>query len=361
MKTNKLLIFFRFLLLLNFFSLCIFSQNGKIISETVHGKSLENTVTKENPDRRVSIYLPPGYEKSSTKRFPVVYLLHGIGDTDQTWVKAWSEKNDGYATILDLMDKGIAAGKFGEMIVVMPDEKTNWFGSFYVNSTATGNWEDFTSKELVDFIDKKYRTLANVNHRGIAGHSMGGFGAITLAMKHPETFSVAYGMNPAIMDWGGDLNIDLPAFAFVLKAKSYDELLKTGEIYNIGIVTVAQAFSPNPDKPPFYADLPFKLENGQMIPDEPGFSKWRENSVIRMVVKYRSNLMKLRGLKFDSGYEDEFKFIPVNSRLLSNELTNNGIEHIFEEYNGDHRNRLWSKKGRLYNEIFPYFWELLKD
>ena len=349
------------MLLLNILSLCVFSQTGKIISETVHGKSLEKTVTNENPDRNVSVYLPPGYEKSNEKRYPVIYLLHGIGDTNQTWLRAWSKKNDGYGTIPDIMDKGISDGKFGEMIVVMPDEKTNWFGSFYVNSTATGNWEDFTSKELVEFIDKKYRTLANAENRGIAGHSMGGFGAITLAMKHPDIFSAAYGMNPAIMDWGGDLTIASPGFEKILSAKNLDELLKTGDIMTIGVVTVAQAFSPNPNKPPFYADFPFKMVEGKMIPDEPGFSKWRENSPIRMVEKYRSNLMKLRGLRFDSGYEDEFKFIPINSRRLSNELTNNGIEHIFEEYNGDHRNRLWSKKGRLYNEIFPYLWELLKD
>ncbi len=361
MKSIKVSGFCKSLLFIFFLSLCVSAQNGKIVSETVHGKSLENTVTKENPERNVSVYLPPGYETSKEKRYPVIYLLHGIADTNQTWLKVWSEKNDGYATVKDVMDKGIAAGKFGEMIVVMPDERTNWFGSFYVNSTVTGNWEDFTAKELVDFIDKKYRTLARAEHCGIAGHSMGGFGAIRLAMKHPDVFSVAYGMNPAIIDWGGDLTIASPGFEKILSAKSLDEMLKSGEITTVGVVTLGQAFSPNPNKPPFYADFPFKMVDGKMIPDEPGFSKWRENSLIRMVEKYRSNLMRLRGLKFDSGYEDEFKFIPVNSRRLSAELTNNGIEHIFEEYNGDHRNRLWGKNGRFYTEIFPYFWELLKD
>lgn len=349
------------ILLLFFLQLVSFAQEGKIVREKVHSVSLENTVTKENPDRYVSIYLPPSYDTSPNKRYPVIYILHGIADTDETWTKAWSKTdNVGFATIQDVMNRGISEGKFGEMIIVIPDEKTNWFGSFYSNSTVTGNWDDFTSKELVNYVDKKYRTIANVNNRGIAGHSMGGHGAITLAMKHPDIFSVAYGMNPAIMDFGGDLNIAAPAFERVLKAKSYDDLLKTNDLYTIGAVTVSQAFSPNPDKPPFYCDLPFKIVNGKIVPDEIGFRKWRENSPIRMVEKYRSNLLKLRGLRFDSGYEDEFKFIPINSRLFSTELTNNGIEHIFEEYNGDHRNRMWGRQGRLFTEVLPYMWDLLK-
>ena len=152
MKSRKIITFCNFLLLLNILLLCVFSQTGKIISETVHAKSLENAVTKGNPDSNLIVYLPPGYEKSNEKRYPVIYLLHGIGDTEETWLQAWTEKNDGFATIPDILDKGISDGKFGEMIVVMPDEKTNWFGSFYVNSTATGNWDDFTSKELVDLL-----------------------------------------------------------------------------------------------------------------------------------------------------------------------------------------------------------------
>ncbi len=350
-----------FVLLILFVQTYSFAQKGKLVSEIVHGRSLENTVTKENPKRNVSIYLPPSYETSTNKRYPVLYLLHGITDTDQTWVKAWKKENDGYATIQDVLDKGIAERKFGEMIVVISDQNTNWFGSFYVNSSVTGNWDDFTSKELVKYIDEKYRTIAKPENRGIAGHSMGGYGAIVLSMKHPDIFSAAYAMNPAIIDWGGDMTIDTPAFEFVLNAKSFEEVGKTRNIYNIGVITIAQAFSPNPNNPPFYCDFPYKKVNGKLVPNDEAFDKWAEHSPINMVKKYRSNLLKLRGLRFDSGYEDEFKFIPVNSRRFSSELTNNGIEHIFEEYNGDHRNRMWGENGRLRTEVLPYIWELIRS
>ncbi len=334
-------------------------SSGKLIREVVHGRSLANSVTKESPDRNVSIYLPPSYETSSTRLYPVIYLLHGITDTDQTWTRAWSKNSDGYATILDVMDKGIADGRFGEMIIVMPDQNTRAMGSFYVNSSVTGNWEDFTAKELVGHIDSKYRTVAKPESRGITGHSMGGYGALTLAMKNPDVFSVAYGINPAIIGWGADLTIDTPGFVNVLKANTIDDLIRTRDLYALAAVTVSQAFSPNPNKPPFFADFPFAVVEGKVVPSEPGHSKWEANFPVRMVSKYKENLKKLRGLRFDSGFEDEFKFIPANSRAFSAELTKHGIEHIFEEYNGDHRNRMWSRTGRLHTEILPYFWLML--
>jgi S-formylglutathione hydrolase FrmB len=357
MRINKLFLSVFFILALS--AVAVSAKDGRMVREVVHGASLEKTVTGENPDRNVSIYLPPSYDASTTKRYPVVYILPGIADTDENWTKAWDLTKPGYATIQEVMDKGIAAGTIGEMIVVIPDERTKWFGSYYVNSSVTGNWEDFTTAELVKYIDTKYRTLATAASRGLAGHSMGGYGALTLAMKHPDIYSVAYGMNPALIDWGGDLTIDNKGFATVLGAKSFDDILKTNDIYSIGVLTVAQAFSPDPNKPPFYADLPFALVDGKLQVEEGAFARWREHSAVRMVEKYRANLQRLRGYRFDSGYEDEFRFIPPNCRAFSLELTNNGIEHEFEEYNGDHRNKMWGREGRLATEVLPYFSRLL--
>lgn len=70
--------------------------------------------------------------------------------------------------------------------------------------------------------------------------------------------------------------------------------------------------------------------------------------------------MKLKGLRFGSGYDDEYRFIPINSRALSLVLTSHGINHVFEEYNGDHRNRMWGRTGRFSTEVLPYFETLLE-
>lgn len=352
---------FLFTILLAF--LCapfVLAQEGRLVREKVHGPSLEKTVTGESADRTVSVYLPPSYDTAPNKRYPVVYLLHGITDTDEEWVTPWTKSGDPWQTVQGVMNRGIAEKRFGEMIVVMPDELTKWGGSFYTNSTVTGNWEDFTVKDLVSYIDRKYRTLARPSSRGIGGHSMGGYGAIKLGMKHPDIYSVVYGMNPAVLDWGRDLTIDNPAFAFLLteKVASRDDALKGGA-YALGIIVVGQAFSPNPERPPLFFDLPFSVVDEKFQPAEPAFSKWNENMPVQMVPKYASNLRTLRGLRFDSGYEDEFTHIPANARALSAALTARGIDHKFEEYNGDHRNRMWGRTGRLATEVLPYFWLLL--
>jgi enterochelin esterase-like enzyme len=335
-----------------------FAQAGTTIREKLESKFIQKTVTKENPVREVSVYLPPSYRKSQKKRYPVVFLLHGIGDTDETWTR------DGrnWESIQRIMDRGIAEGRFGEMIVVMPNNRTNAAGSFYTNSSVTGNWEDFLVKELVPFIDGKYRTLARRASRGVAGHSMGGYGALKFGMKYPETFSVAFGLNPGVLGWAEELSVTNPAFGITANAKGFDELLaeaQKGNIIPLGVVTVCQAFSPNPDKPPFFCDLPAKVVDGKLERSEPGYSRWEANFPAQMAASYKENLKKLRGYRFDSGYEDEFKHIPPTSRQFSAELTKLGIDHIFEEYNGDHRNRLTGKGARLETEVFPYFWFLL--
>jgi S-formylglutathione hydrolase len=336
------------------------AQEGRLVREKVHSPSLEKTVTGESADRNVSIYLPPSYDTAPNKRYPVVYLLHGITDTDEAWIKPWKKGSDPWQTVQGVMNRGIAEKRFGEMIIVMPDELTKWGGSFYTNSTVTGNWEDFTVKDLVSYIDAKYRTLARPSSRGVAGHSMGGYGAIKLGMKHPDVYSVVYGINPAVLGWGRDLTIENPAFRFLLtnKIAGPEDAIKGG-LYALGAIVVAQAFSPNPDRGPLFIDLPFALVDGKIQLAELAFSKWQENMPLYMVEKYASNLRSLRGLRFDSGYEDEFTHIPPTSRALSAALTARGIEHVFEEYNGDHRNRMMGRTGRLATEVLPYFWLLL--
>lgn len=352
MKKHPIYTFLVFLLLTVQFAQA--QESGIVKIDALVSSALGNNVTKEDTTRPLAIYLPPGYS-DSTKRYPVLYLLHGIGDDHLNFV----DDTEKYQNIQDLMDAGIASHRFGEMIVVTPDEKTNWFGSFYVNSSATGNWEDFTATELVNYIDKNYRTIAKPESRAIAGHSMGGYGAITLAMKHPDIFSVAYAMSGGFVAFTGEINSKNPEIKQFILAKTPDELLATQSRDAIGMLTVAQAFSPNPSNSPFYADKPFKMQGNKVVPNLNAYNKWLENDVVKMAEKYKENLLKLRAIKFDSGFDDEFQFIPINSRLFSKKLTALNIPHQFEEYNGDHRNRLWGLKGRIYNDVLPFVFDNL--
>lgn len=333
------------------------AQKGKLLRETVHGVSLENNPAGESPDRKVAIYLPASYDTAPEKRYPVVFILHGIQDTEEQWIKPWTE-GDEWGTVQDLMDKGIASGSLAEMIVVIPNELTRMGGSFYTNSTATGNWEDFTVRDLVQYVDAKFRTLPRSSSRGLMGHSMGGYGAIKLGMKHPDVFSAVYALSPAALGWGGDLHATNKAFLDVLNVRTPNDLAKFG-FYPAAILCLGQAFSPNPQKPPFFVDLPFAIQQGSLQPAEPAFTKWEDNLPLNMVKQYRANLLQLHGLRFDAGYADEFSHIPITTRAFSMALSNLGIRHRFEEYNGDHRNRLWGRGGRI-NVGFQFFTNLLE-
>jgi S-formylglutathione hydrolase FrmB len=328
-----------------------FGQSGRIVADSIESKSIANTITKENPTRKLSIYLPPSYF-SSTRRYPVLYLLHGVGDGQEIFTNDTVK----HFNIMDVMNTGIAANKFGEMIIVMPNEKTNWFGSFYTNSSATGNWEDFTTSELVNFIDKKYRTIAKASSRAIAGHSMGGYGAITLAMKHPDIFSVTYGMNSALFCFCGELIPENPDFVKFIKAKTLDELLVTENYVAIGLLNLARAISPNPLSPPLYLNKPFTIKGTKLVLNKEIYSKWFEKDAVQMVENYQDNLRKLKAIKFDSGNEDDSKFIIQNNRLLSKKLEALKIPHQFEEYNGDHNNKLWGLGGRIYTDMLPFIY-----
>lgn len=94
---------------------------------------------------------------------------------------------------------------------------------------------------------------------------------------------------------------------------------------------------------------------------EPAYSKWSENMPLNMAARHKENLMKLRGIRFDTGWEDEFTHIPITARAFAHKLTELGVDFIFEEYNGDHRNRMWGRTGRLYTEVLPYFSSLLES
>jgi S-formylglutathione hydrolase FrmB len=325
------------------------SDGGRLEVRMVEGKSLENSMGAAT-ERRVSVYLPPSYATSPDRAYPTLYILHGIMDSDQTWTRPWDTSPVGYATIQEVMDQGVRAGLISEIIIVIPDSDK---ACHYTNSPLRGNWEDFLRNDLVTFIDTEYRTLARASSRGIAGHSMGGHGAIKLAMKYPETFSALYALNPSLLAWGADVEAGNPAFADIETIESFEDL-GNANFYVQALVGVGHCFSPNPSAP-FMTDLPYTVTDGKVVQAPVGFERWSQQMPLYMIDSYLENLQALRGIRFDTALEDEYSHIPPTTKAFSDALTARGIEHHFEMYNGDHRNRLWGRDGRLYTELLPYF------
>src|SRR6516165_7481612 len=161
----------------------------------VHGKFLEGNLEGDSPDRDVAVYLPPNYARNRHRRYPVVYFLHGYTDSSAEWygpTKHW-------INLPTVLNRALAEPGNRDMIFVTPNAFTRYRGSFYSNSVTTGNWEDFIVDELVPYIDARYRTIPDVASRGLAGHSMGGYGAIRIGMRHPETFSSIYLLSACCM------------------------------------------------------------------------------------------------------------------------------------------------------------------
>jgi len=332
---------------------------GTVVESKVYSPALAGNLLADSADRNVTIYLPPSYAATS-KRYPVIYLLHGYLGTNVQWT------NGDWANVPKILDGLIAAGKIREMVIVMPDGSNKFAGSFYTNSVTTGNWEDFVTRDLVKYVDDNYRTLVRPSSRGIAGHSMGGYGALKLAMKHPETFGAVYGLSACCMEWGDDLSSANPAWDKTLDFRSMDDFVGAHKIldsqasredqfmafFSMVFAALSAAWSPNPERPPFFLDCPVEGHGASRKPVEALQAEWSANMVVPMAGQYGSSFMNLRAIAVDVGAQNEFAHIVVGARDLDKELTQNKIPHEFETYPGDHGNKVGE---RLETRVFPFF------
>jgi len=311
---------------------------------TVQMERFESAVLAGNPagdpsTRTVPVYLPPSHASDPARRFPVIYVLAGFTGRGRMLLNddPWSPALD------DRMDALVAAG-CEEAILVMPDCFTRFGGSQYLDSSATGRYETHVAAELVAWVDGRFRTLASREHRGVAGKSSGGYGALTLGMKHPDVFG-------AVACHSGDLYFDycyrgdVPKFCTqVQQAGGLAAWLerfqarrqKGGEdMLALNILGMAAAYSPNPGSRDFGIDLPCDLESGAFREDV--WQRWLEHDPLRLLESHAAALRSLRLLYLDCGTRDEFS-LQHGARLFSRRLRELGIPHEYEEFDDGHRN-----------------------
>lgn len=317
---------------------------GKLVLEKLHSSALEGNLLGDSPERSFYVYLPPSYAAGS-RRYPVLYFLHGYtGDYRAGQLLA------------PVVDKVFAAGGAREMIVVMPDGSNRFDGAFYADSVVTGNWEQHLTRELVSYIDGKYRTLPAAASRGLFGHSMGGNGALRLAMKHPETYGAVYGMSACCMIWADDFSLSNPAWNRTLAMQKLDDF-RPSPFLSRAFMALAAAWSPNPERGPFFADFPAQLVDGKLAEVPQVEARWSSEMPVALVDQYRDNLRRLRGVALDVGRQDEFPHIITGARLFSAALARNRVQHLYEEYEGNHGNRL---AERIATRVLPFMSEKLQ-
>ncbi|MBN9386314.1 MAG: esterase family protein [Chitinophagaceae bacterium] len=320
------------------------TPKGIVIHEKFLAASIIGNPGGEDAIRRVTIYLPPNYYKSK-QHYPVIYFLHGFNGEDSATMDALE--------INKLLDTAISSKHIRPVIFVLPNSFTKYRGSFYTNSVLTGRWTDYIAKDVVNYIDKRFRTIPNKDSRGISGASMGGNGALKLGMLFPDVFSSVYATTPATLNWSDGINTNIEAFKKLSEIKNDSELLKTDR--PLLMVDLARTYSPNLNKPPFYADMPAYYIGDSLVIDTTAVNKWTANFATNMIESHLTALKSLKAIKIDWGRNDAGRHVPVTCLQFSKKLEWYGVHHFAEEYLGGHAEHLEGTDGRLYTEILPFF------
>lgn len=315
------------------------SDEGTIMIDSLYSERLENEFG-EKPTRALAIYLPPGYE-SSTERYPVIYFLHGF--LGNHLVAEYMK---------EILDYAIESHRIRPFIMVIPDQKTTYDGSFYSNSGVFGDWEDFTAMDLVQHMDQNYRTIAQKESRGITGHSMGGYGALKIAMNHPEVFNSVYALSPGALTIVREYGPNSSTYKELADIKTTEELARS--YFPKVIVAFGKSWSPNPNNPPFYCDIPFQYVDDSLVVNKAILEKWHQNMPVHMINDRIENLKKLKAIKLDWGRHSGDRFT-IQCKMFSQRLENVGISHFAEEYIGDHTSGIYTKEGRIPQQMLPFF------
>ena len=306
----------------------------------VHGKALAGNLEGNAADRDVLVFLPPSYGTETSRRYPVVYGLHGYSIGAEQWA--------GEIHVPQTLEGAFASG-VREFILVLPDSKTAHNGSMYSSSVTTGDFERFIAGDLVAWVDGRYRTLATRESRGLVGHSMGGYGATRIGMKHADVFGSLYIMSPCCLSARG-VGPNPAEFEKTVAAMTSPADSAKLPFFPRAQLAVAAAWSPNPKNPPLYLELPTK--DGVVQPDV--LARWHANAPLAFIDQYMGELRRYAAIAIDVGDQDRLK---ADSEKLQEILTRNGIGSTFEIYQGDHTNRV---AVRFQNFVMPFFGKSLR-
>jgi len=260
---------------------------GKIELVTHQSRVLKGNPLGDPTERQFPVYLPPDYS-ATAQPYPVLYALAGFTGTgpNMTNYSVWDE------TLPEQLDDLITTEKCPPAIIVMPDCFTRFGGSQYLNSPAMGRYEDYLIDELVPFIDATFNTRGDAANRAVFGKSSGGYGALTLAMKHPDVFKLCASISGDMYFQYGYQG-DFPAAVDMINQyggidgfiAEFDQARQKGKLIpTMNIIAMAAAYSSDSGK----IELPFDLSTGEIR--ESVWSRWLEHDPINMLDQYQAAL-----------------------------------------------------------------------
>jgi pimeloyl-ACP methyl ester carboxylesterase len=319
-------------------------EHHRFASQVLQGNPWGDPVERDLP-----VYLPPS---GRTDGRPLLLLLTGY--TGAGW-RHFERPHYLEDTIVGRLDRLIRTGGAAEAVLVAPDCLTTLGGSQYLNSTATGRYEDYVVSEILPWVRERYRT----GPTAVLGTSSGGYGAFVLALRHPELF-------PALASNAGDAGFEysyLPefpiAFRAIRAAGGPEALLRrvlsepvsgfgptNPMIQGLEIMGYASCYSPNEADPGTF-DLPFDLDTGELRTEV--WDRWLAWDPVRMIrtPRYRDALLRLRYVYADGGIRDEYH-LDVGARVFAAEAARQGGRVDLEEFDGIHRDG-----GPRYDVMIP--------
>ncbi len=310
-----------------------------VVIEQVSSDVLRGNTMGDPAVRRVPVYLPPGYDEEAGNRYPTAYMLTGFTGRGTMLLNdsAFDE------TLPERLDRLITSGAVQPMIVVMPDCFTRLGGSQYLNSSATGRYEDHVVDELVTYIDAHYRTRSEPGQRAVLGKSSGGYGSVILAMRHPDVFGL-------MACHSGDMYFEYcykPDIITAVKTlprygglegflRDFTTTRPRGGDWapTLNAVAMASCYSPNPQAPQGF-DLPFREDTDELREDV--WARWLEWDPVRLVERYADALRSLRLCWLDCGKSDEFN-LNLGARIFCKRLADRDIPYHYEEFDDGHMN-----------------------
>jgi S-formylglutathione hydrolase FrmB len=324
---------------------------GTVVIESFDSELLAGNALGDPTRRHFPVYLPPGYGSEERRRYPVLYVLPAFGSSalgaENASIWGWGER------LSERLDRLIESGACPPVLAVCPECATRLGGSQYLTSSATGPYEAYLVEEVVAFIDQRYRTVAEPGGRGLLGRSSGGYGALVLAMRHPDVFG-ALAAHAADMGFAYAYWPDFPAVVGGLGEppdppgfiERFLAAPKKGrrEFTVMNILAMAACYSPNPGSP-WGFDLPFDLHTGEL--DGAVWARWLAHDPVELVARHAEALRVARLVYFDCGRRDDYN-LHLGARRLHRRLEALGVAHEYAELDDDHHGLVYR-----YDESIP--------
>jgi S-formylglutathione hydrolase FrmB len=306
---------------------------------------VESQLLADNPlgdpvRRPLYVYLPPAVEPGSDRQLPAVYVIQGLtGQLDM-----WLSRSSLELNFVERLDAMFSAGECADAVIVMVDAWTSRGGSQFINSAGTGRYMDYLCDEVVAFIDDRYPTSADRDHRALSGKSSGGYGAMVVPMLRPDVFG-------AFASHAGDALFECcyqPEFPLVARTlrdhfdgswEIFLERLSAADHLDfdrygapLNVYAMGCCYSPDLERPG-HPLIPFEISTGRLIDDI--WRQWLEFDPVRLAPEHGEALRSMGRIYLDAGRGDEW-YLDLGAQAFAAELAKLGVGYTLELFDGKH-------------------------